>query len=49
MDIDGYTYNYTAKAGDGVSDVTAGLVALYMVDQAPNVTCVDQSTRVLCS
>lgn len=31
MDINGYTYEYTAQAGDGVSDVTAGILAAYNV------------------
>lgn len=35
--------------GDTVSDVTAGLVAAFNLAPAPSVTCVDQSTRVLCS
>lgn len=31
IDIEGYTYEYTAQAGDGVSQVTAGIVAAYNV------------------
>jgi hypothetical protein len=49
MDIDGNTYTYTALVGDTVSDVTAGIVAEYNLAPSLNVTCIDQSTRVLCS
>lgn len=49
MDIEGYTYEYTAQAGDGVSDVTAGIVAQYNIAPVPYVTCVDETTRILCS
>ena len=49
MDIEGYTYEYTAQSGDSVSDVTAGIVAEYNIAPVPYVTCVDQTTRVFCS
>ena len=49
MDIDGYTYEYTAQSGDTVSDITAAIVAEYNLAPLPSVTCADQSTRVLCS
>lgn len=49
MDIDGYTYEYTAQAGDGVSQVSSGIVAAYNAAPLGNVNCVDQTTRILCS
>lgn len=50
MVIDGYpAYTYTAQAGNTVSDVTAGIVAAYNLSPLTNITCVDETTRVLCS
>lgn len=49
MDIEGYTYQYTAQEDDTISDVTAGIVAEYNLAPVSYVTCVDQTTRVLCS
>ncbi len=49
IDVDGYTYTYTAQATDGVTNVTAGLVAAYNAAPLGYVTCTDQSTRVFCT